>query len=278
MGVGPQPPDGGELGFDTIPGDGSVSKNVITVGSVADVRSISPFSSWGPTDDGRIKPDWVAKGEAVFSLLPKSKQGKDQYGLLSGTSMATPVVTGAVALLIERYKQLFSQKPSAALIKALCVQGARDLDHPGPDYKTGWGLLDGEASIALLEKDAHFWIRVPLQASLEKEFSFRVEAHLDTLKITSVWLDPPAHPSAFLTLVYDFDTELVAPDGKSYFPWVLDGTHPQVSAKRGRNKTDPIEQIVVENPLVGIWTLKVKAPPNLLEKHNVYVASNVSLF
>ena len=100
-------PDGADQGFDTISG-AAVAKNVLTVGSIGvnDLDGnprISTFSSFGPTDDGRIKPDIVGVGERVFSL---SSSGTGAYQLSSGTSMATPNVSGSLLLLQEYYSQI----------------------------------------------------------------------------------------------------------------------------------------------------------------------------
>ena len=96
-------------GFQSITFNG-LSKNILTVGAVNDavsggVRSpsagtMSSFSSWGPCDDGRIKPDVVANGVSVNSPIDTSDSAYASYG---GTSMATPSATGAAALLTQLY-------------------------------------------------------------------------------------------------------------------------------------------------------------------------------
>ena len=106
-------------GFDTI-GFNALGKNVITIGSTLDAvsngardpaaASVSAFSSWGPTDDGRIKPDLVANGDLLYSSLGSSNTA---YGNYSGTSMATPNACGSAALLIQHYGNLFPNSPCA---------------------------------------------------------------------------------------------------------------------------------------------------------------------
>ncbi|MCH8199725.1 MAG: S8 family serine peptidase, partial [Chloroflexi bacterium] len=101
--------DGGATGFDTIL-DGGVSKNVLTVGAVEDLPwgysapddvVMTDFSGWGPTDDGRIKPDLVANGVQLMSSMAWAADG---YGTSSGSSMAAPGVTGTAGLLGVLYK------------------------------------------------------------------------------------------------------------------------------------------------------------------------------
>ena len=103
---------------------------------------MSSFSSWGPTDDGRIKPDLVANGEAVYSPLAGSNTA---YGSYWGTSMATPNATGSTALLIEHYANLFSNGAiRSSTMKGLLIQTADDRGNAGPDYRYVWGLVDSK--------------------------------------------------------------------------------------------------------------------------------------
>ncbi|MEQ8424139.1 MAG: S8 family serine peptidase, partial [Cyclobacteriaceae bacterium] len=135
--------------FDCIPTNG-VAKNILTVGAVkklagaytgpADVE-ITAFSSLGPADDGRIKPDLVAPGQSVLSL---SSNSTGAYTTLSGTSMSTPATTGTLALLQELHKNLNGGNlMKSATLKALAIHTTREAGpSSGPDYKFGWGLLD----------------------------------------------------------------------------------------------------------------------------------------
>ncbi|MEN8255252.1 MAG: S8 family serine peptidase, partial [Verrucomicrobiota bacterium] len=144
-------------GYDTLSTKG-VAKNVITVGAVYDAVSGSSrylpnanmisFSSWGPADDGRIKPDIVANGYSLYSC----GDGNDSdYRTLSGTSMATPNACGSAALLVDYYDDLFpGQAMRASTLKGLIIHTADDLGNPGPDYKFGWGLMNTLAAAELL--------------------------------------------------------------------------------------------------------------------------------
>lgn len=101
-----------------------ISPDVITVGAVDDKRtidtkddSIAPFSSRGPTNEGLTKPDVVAPGVNINSL---SNSKLDGYNALSGTSMATPLVSGSVALLLNKYGSLSSRDTKKKLMSS-CV-------------------------------------------------------------------------------------------------------------------------------------------------------------
>ncbi|MBS1549017.1 MAG: S8 family peptidase [Bacteroidetes bacterium] len=131
-------------GFDMITGS-SAAKNVMTVGSVEANKAMTDYSNWGPTDDGRVKPDLVAQGSNMDAPLYTSNNGyTGQVAASSGTSYAAPVAAAAGLLLQQYYKSIFNKYMTAASLKALMLHTAEDLGNPGPDAKFGWGLLNVE--------------------------------------------------------------------------------------------------------------------------------------
>ncbi|MBS3992779.1 MAG: S8 family serine peptidase [Bacteroidetes bacterium] len=125
------------------------SKNAIHVANLDNFDIISSSSSFGPSIDGRLIPQISAVGSNVWSL-----GYYNSYEFMSGTSMSTPGVTGTLALLYERYKKIYNnQKPLASMLKALVSNTARDIGNPGPDYKHGFGQLNGVRAIEALEKN-----------------------------------------------------------------------------------------------------------------------------
>jgi subtilisin family serine protease len=149
IGDGSQPDDGDykDGGYDTLTAY-AVAKNVLTVGAVNDAvsaneRSVSQasmasFSSWGPCDDGRIKPDVVGNGINLYSA---DSATNSEYRVLSGTSMAAPNVSGSAALLMELYGELFNgNQMRASSLKGLIIHTADDCGRVGPDYQYGWGI------------------------------------------------------------------------------------------------------------------------------------------
>jgi len=127
------------------------------------VDGMAAFSSRGPTDDGRIKPDIVAPGTFIISARshdPAAGTGwgvyNDHYLYMGGTSMATPLTAGAATLVREWLMEIKGMsEPSAALIKAILLNGAADMS-PGqygtgstqeipsqiPNFVEGWGRVD----------------------------------------------------------------------------------------------------------------------------------------
>lgn len=240
------------------------AKNPITVGAMSDRANIEPYSSFGPTDDGRIKPDLMALGKDLDSLASSSTTA---HGRLSGTSMAAPVVAGIAALVLERARKLkLSLSPAA--VKALLIQTAADISgtsqaQVGPDFASGWGLVDAKAAIDLLSKHKQPGLKVDrLNPGSSKDFRFCVARSPSRLKVTIAWDDLPGDPataSQLPKLVHDFDLRLIAPDGTIYSPWRLDPARPERAAVRhgGDDSRNNVEQVEVLAPAKGHWTARV---------------------
>ncbi len=236
----------------------STAKNVVTVGAVwSDGERMTDFSSWGPTRDGRLKPDVVADGQWVTSC-----NDPDGYAMMAGTSMASPAVAGAALLLRQAMVDDGKTEPAAAALKALLIHGAEDLDDtagaaPGPDYATGWGLVNIRRSVDLWREGA--LVEGTVADGGETTFELDVPAGTATVKATVAWTDPPASSLAATKLVHDLDLELVDPDGEVHYPWSLDPADPSAPAVRsGPNHLDNVEQVLVENPAPGTWTVRVR--------------------
>jgi serine protease AprX len=139
-----------KLGYDIITGS-SASKNAMTVGAVNGDKSMSDYSNWGPTDDGRVKPDIVTKGTGINSSLYADKTSKTPSDTAysgtvnsQGTSYASPAAAASGLLLQQYYNSLHKTYMKSSTLKALMLGTAEDLGQPGPDHKFGWGLLNVE--------------------------------------------------------------------------------------------------------------------------------------
>jgi len=246
------------------------SKNVVAVGAVNDAvtsgnrdlakATLSSFTSFGPTDDGRIKPDIVANGVSLTSAGIASTTATSSS---SGTSMATPNAAGSALLLVQLFER---ERPGESLLastlKALILHTADDLGRPGPDFEFGWGLMNTQAAADLiLDHVAGFgggrlWEGVLPAASPSIIIPVQVEAGTVPLCVTLCWTDPPgtastAHNNRTPRLVHDLNLRVVAPDGTTLLPWMMPyADDPEndallvAPAVRGVNRVDNVEQVL----------------------------------
>ncbi|MCK4640395.1 MAG: S8 family serine peptidase [Candidatus Marinimicrobia bacterium] len=113
------------------------AEHVISVGAVDTNGVISSFSSRGPTYDGRIKPEVVARGVSTYCALPGDQTS---YGYKSGTSLSTPLVAGAVAVILSAHPDW-----TPDMVREAMMMTASNFRNPNNIY--GWGLIDVMAAI-----------------------------------------------------------------------------------------------------------------------------------
>lgn len=269
-------------GYDCLAFSGSVAKNTINVAAVKPLSSsngrytgpssvkITSFSSWGPTDDGRIKPEVSAIGESVASATYSSDTS---YVSWSGTSFSSPAAAG-VGLLLQEVKHEFDGGYLRSdMMKALLVNSANETGTtPGPDYIFGYGLIDAlEATQTIINTDDKYFTSDLL---LNDGDTFSLEfkaAGGEDIKATIAWLDPAATPLPELVLndrtprlVNDLDLRITK-GSETYFPWKLNPDNPSAAATQEDNKVDNLEQIVITNPTAGnTYTLTVTHKGNLV--------------
>ena len=250
----------GNGGFDCIASSG-VAKNLLTVGAINDITSgyanpsgvvMSSFSCWGPTDDGRIKPDIVANGVSLFSTI---ESATNAYGSLSGTSMATPSASGSLGLILQYQTMLHGATPlRSSTVKALIINTADEAGAAtGPDYTFGWGLMNTLKAVQLMTSDSAdgFGTHIretSLSNGQTKEFEVSCDG-TSPLKATICWTDPAATPVGAsldptnIMLVNDLDVRIVRKrDNTVYQPWILNPASPSTavptrSPRRGSRRT-----------------------------------------
>jgi subtilisin family serine protease len=226
------------------------SKNALHVAANDPNDIISNYSSFGPTIDGRLVPQIAAVGTEVYSL-----DYNNSYQFLSGTSMATPGVSGTLALLYERYKNIYGgAKPIASLMKALVSNTAKDVGNPGPDYKYGFGNLNGLRAVKAIDNVMFYTSAIANGASFEKDIV--VPSGLTNLKVMLAYTDLPATPGATKILINDLDIKIVK-NGTEILPWILNPTSPNANATRGVDNLNNIEQITIDNPDAGTYKIVV---------------------
>ena len=248
---------------------------------------MAAFSNRGPTNDGRIKPDLVAPGTVIVShrgdqvdgdciTPPDSPTGGgalEGYCVNQGTSMATPITAGAVALMIEHLKdnamigvdpKTNSGDPASALIKALLAAGSHDMagqynycqniggtvipcsggynsaQEPAPNPHEGWGRLDMQGAVGAAATES-FLDGVDISTGDSHSMMLTVPVGTNDFRFALSWTDPPNSPSAGKQLINDIDFELRKPDG-SVYPYTNDDLNNLVG-------------LTVSSPDAGKWEL-----------------------
>jgi hypothetical protein len=246
---------------------GATAKNTLTVGAQPSGGSaVSDFTSWGPTDDGRLKPEFVVTGDelggdgGVTAPVPG-----DAYAVLGGTSMSTAGASGAAALLVQDFRALAARDPLPATIKALVCHTAEDLDradlahlNPGPDYASGYGALRLKEAVDQLRGGD--WIEGEVDQAGSDAIALEVPSDATHVRVTLAWDDVAGSELAATALVNDLDLVVRDPNGVRRFPWTLDPATPAADAARtGEDHRNPLEQVLVDAGLVpGAWSIEVR--------------------
>ena len=235
-------------------------KNGLVVGNYdAANKRIHFSSSLGPAYDGRIKPDVVAPGTAVKTTgfcvqstnpnVPPctdpgtgSTQRRDYYLPATGSSIATPVVTGMLSLVLQQYAATNGplsedNRPRPATLRAIAIHSARDIAggpwfdneddaveaFDGPDFVTGFGLVDALSAVAIVAEGRTIEDFVASTCDV-REYSIDVP-RAGLLRVTLAWDDAPSDVPSVPTdpkLVNDLDLELVSPSLVAHHPFLLD--------------------------------------------------------
>lgn len=240
-------------------GPPAAAKNIISVGAIySDTATMTSFSSWGPTDTGRIKPDVVASGSQLGGDggIRSCAMGGG-YEVRQGTSMAAPIVSGVVALMEQAHVAASvadEASPLPSTIRMVLCHTAIDIGNVGPDYKMGWGLVDAEAAVRAMAM--RYWSEYSLSQSQQQVIPITVPStsgDMPPLKVTMAWDDQPGGG-----LVNDLDLILQAPDGSLHYPWTLDSSNPDAAAQRNTSDhVNVIEQVLVDDPTPGEWNIIV---------------------
>lgn len=266
------------------------AKNVILVGAIDSANNVmSDYSSWGPTLDGRIKPDVVASGHHNGKMTsgvskidnpfgnpvgnpnqqdyrtPNYPTNQYMYAWFSQTSCASAVVSGGIALMLDDWHRTFPGRadPLPSTLRALLVHNAQDLDdattwyNPGPDYASGYGLVQINETLQSLEHGDALEGSVPHQG--EVRYLLNVPAGTAQVKVTLAWDDPPAVENANPALIDDLDLVVTNASGTRCFPWTLDPANPAANAVRTReDHVNNLEQVVIDAPAVETWFVIVR--------------------
>ncbi len=266
----------------------AVGKNVIATGASQNNRfdlfiydagqeAMADFSSRGPCEDGRIKPDVVAPGTWIASLQSASASDENawlpissSYQYQGGTSQAGPHVSGAAAVFVQYYRETHTNAmPSPALVKAALINSAVDMDNelgdpffgtgPVPNDDEGWGRVD---LTELIGSDRSFEFvdqTEALATGQTYQKRFYLASSLLPLKVTLAYTDVPGFPPvAIPALINDLDLEVIAPNGTTYRGnQFLDGE--SVTLSSGTDAINNVEAVHLSEPDAGEYVVRVQA-------------------
>jgi subtilisin family serine protease len=263
-------------------GTPAVAKNVIATGASENDRldfflyadgpeTMADFSSRGPAEDGRIKPDLVAPGTWIASLQSESATDENAwlpispyYQYQGGTSQAGPHVSGAAAVFVQYYRQVHGgETPSPALVKAALINSATDMDDsvetgPVPNMDEGWGRLDltpivgGTRAYEFVDQT-----NLLVTGQTYEERVILADAN-EPLKVTLAYTDVPGFVGAIPALVNDLDLEVVGPDGRIYRGNQFEDGE-SVPDAPSYDTINNVEAVHLAEPLPGEYLVRVHA-------------------
>jgi subtilisin family serine protease len=255
-------------------------KDDVTAGNA---QQMAPFSSRGPTDDGRIKPDVVAPGTWILSGASSLYQEgygdpvnpqtgayqwdgwgmpyNSDYKYMGGTSMSNPLAAGGATVVKDYYSKAYGVNASAALVKATLINsavdlldenndGANDNDFPIPNMHEGWGLINLDAATDGSIK----YVEEGIGVSTGGSQSFTVTPTGGPLKVTLVWSDYPSTDTASINLVNDLDLT-VSNSGNTYRGNVFSGGWSATGGSADRRNN--VENVYVQSPAAGTYTINI---------------------
>jgi len=285
------------------PGTAKNSLTIAAHNSGSGWQNTEGYSSYGPTRDanwdatsgyGRLKPDISSDGQISAAWGDGNRDGNQDsnYQSMSGTSPSSAAATGGGALVTQYYKDGYYPvtpsspniangfTPSAALVKASMINGARDapsgsqsnehdynlnghlMDYPNNDQ--GWGMTDLGDSLYFYGESREMIVddnQVGLLTDKYREYKFKVDSGIEDLEITTVWTDYKGSIATCGALVNDLELTVTDPIGTVYYgnnygssSRESDSTNPA-----GRDHVNNVECALIKNPMVGEWTINVSA-------------------
>lgn len=235
---------------------------------------LAAFSSRGPTDDGRVKPEVVAPGTDVISVRSQASGAGEGWGVynayyvyMGGTSMATPLTAGAAALVRQFYTEVKGHaNPSAALLKATLINGAmnitpgqygtgstREIPASTPNMVIGFGRVNMLNTLALNPHESLIFWDVTDGLHTGNIVTYTVNMSQaggsgSQFAATLCWTDYPGTVGAAKALVNDLDLEVIGPDSTRY----------KGNGQATWDRLNPTERVVIAQPAAGIYQLVVR--------------------
>ncbi len=291
------------LGGDETMGSPSTAKNTLSVGGVYGGENgeyLSDISAWGPTDDGRIKPDVVFPSASIDSAGNDfdASTGNCADRRMTGTSMAAPGVAGNSLLVREYFERGFyptgAEVPAdgftatSALVKAMMINSGEEIgwDAEGrpitiPSGQQGWGrvILDsvlhfsGDGRGLFVDDHTNGFVS-PADAPVR--FQLEVLNSDAPLEVTLVWNDYPSTPAATTHLINDLDLRVDGASGSYHGNYYYQG---QSTDHGVADRLNNVEAVLVKDPVPGVYTVEVSAHavPQAPQPWALVVSGNVAV-
>lgn len=245
---------GAGISWGNITGGHKQGKNVIATANTNYRGEIMTSSSRGPAYDGRIKPDIAANGNNHVSTI--EEQGYEPFG---GTSGAAPVVAGVMAMLHEAYEVNHGTRANGALLKAIMLNTATDLGTKGPDFIYGWGSLNAHRAALTIEEGR--FLQSEISQDETKTHMITIPENVAEVRVMTYWPDPESSVMTPIALINDLNTQLMAGE-EIHLPWVLDPSPNEATignpATKGVDFLNNMEQVAIDNPAAGEYSLEIK--------------------
>ncbi|WP_182134522.1 S8 family serine peptidase [Nitrosopumilus sp. b1] len=275
----------------------ATAKNLIVVGSIDTATgNFSAFSNFGPTSDGRLKPDIMAPGCNTSNPAHEPSLQNTGYwftGLNNnyvqdcGTSFSAPLVTGLVSLLNQEWRITHSERLPPHTAKAILIHTADDppSPKPGPNYQFGWGIANALRAITLVHENPNEQRIFQGQVNEGQVFTQTFTSNGDNpLRATLVWDDPPGAITVEPSLQSDLDL-VVKHNNRVFYPWVLDPNNPNQPAKNSTFLQVPLKdelnnvEVVDTDPISGNWVVEVtgEAVPFSPQKFTLIISDSITL-
>ncbi|HEX6903007.1 MAG TPA: S8 family serine peptidase [Thermoanaerobaculia bacterium] len=254
------------------------AKNVISVGGVYHFNTASTTddrwnsgASIGPAADGRLKPDVHYWYDSIFTTT----SGNTYTTGFGGTSAATPEVAGVLGLIVQMWSEnvwgtnpqgstVFERQPHASTIKALLINSAVQYPFTGTTSDLtrthqGWGRPSARVARERAANSLVVDESTPLQLNQTATYTVSVPSGAADLKATMVYPDPPGTTSASLHRINNLNLRVTSPTGTIY--WGNNGLNAGNWSTSGgsANAVDTVENVFVQNPAAGSWTVEVQA-------------------
>ncbi|MEO7796066.1 MAG: S8 family serine peptidase [Thermoanaerobaculia bacterium] len=259
-------------------GSPSTAKSAISVGATlrgTSANSMASFSSCGPTDDGRFKPEITVPGSSIVSAANDGSVTTNNCGTtsMSGTSMATPGAAGLTALVRQYFVDGFYPTgaaipgngftPSAALLRSTLVNSGETMSGAGaiPGNCQGWGRVLLDNALQFGNENRRLWVRddnggfASGSTNEDRTFTFTVAAG-QPFKATLAWTDFPSTPAANPHLNNDLDLVVTGPGGTYRGNAFASG---QSTTGGSADRRNTLEQVLLLNPAAGTYTVTVRS-------------------